>query len=217
MTTTDPDTPPTTDPDTASPATTAADLDALLAHLDNVLGGRFFRDLAPSFKQWDWAAEEIQNAQKRHPQHADLLFHAFILLQPNDELDRMRFELVYRAHCRELLDRVAAGEDTRPGTAAEICCALLETSQLAPLKSAAAGLYMRMWQAAGLPEIPDLPEASHHYEALEKSTIDDHERFARRKLTVADRRLGSINCCGLHDGEDVHCVYARSGLPASEV
>jgi hypothetical protein len=100
----------------------------------------------------------------------------------------MNGEMVYRAHCREILDRVAAGDDTRPGTAAEVCCVMLETSLRTPIRSEAAGLYLRMWHAAGFPSVVDFTEASHHHEALEPSRIDDAEQVARRQLAMPDRR-----------------------------
>lgn len=85
------------------------------------------------------AEEEIAAAQKRHPGTSDRLYHSFMLLVPSHE--RMEYEPVYRSHCRELLDRVAAGGDTRIGTAAEVCCALHDVSLATPLRSSAAGLY----------------------------------------------------------------------------
>ena len=88
---------------------------------------------------------------------------------------------MYRSHCRELLDRVAHGADTRPGTAAECCAALSEASLRAPLHSSAVGLYARMWRLAGLPPTA-LTEVSGHYEALDGALIDDHEAWLRRRL-----------------------------------
>lgn len=156
----------------------------------------------------DWAEAAIAAARRRHPEHADRIWHAFPLLIPTQ--DRMRTEFVYRSHAAELLDRVAAGHDTRPGTAAEVCCALMQTSQLASLRSSASGLYMRMWQQAGFPHIPELTEAGRHHEALERSVIDDHEQYARQRLAVPERHLGDINCTGYHHGETVACVYAQA-------
>jgi hypothetical protein len=69
---------------------------------------------------------------------------------------------------------VARGEETRPGTAAECCIALSDTSLKVPLNTSAAGLYARMWLLAGLPPV-ELSNASAHYEAHEGSLIDDHE------------------------------------------
>lgn len=190
-------------PDTASasPSAGAGDLASLV---DSVLGG----GLAGIFERMDWAEDEIKKARARHPKHSDRLYHSFLLLTPTHE--RMATEFVYRAHCRELIDRVAAGADTRPGTAAEVCCAMLEVTLRTPIRSAAFGLYLRMWHAAGFPDYPEFTEWRGHHEALEQTTIDDHELFARRKLAVADRHLGAIDCSGQHHGDDVNCVYAAS-------
>jgi hypothetical protein len=126
-----------------------------------------------------WAEEEIDAAQHRHPADPDRIWRSFGLLMPTHPL--MGTESVYRAHCRELLDRVARTEDTRPGTAAECCVALSVTSQQVPLSTAAAGLYARMWRKAGLPPT-ELSDASEHYKALEGSLIDDHEAWLRTIL-----------------------------------
>lgn len=160
------------------------------------------------FAQMEWAEQEIDDACRRHPQHPDRLYHSFSLLTPTQE--RMSTEFVFRSHCAELLDRLAAGEDTRPGTAAEICCAMAEVSLATPLRSSAAGLYMRMWRAARFPDLEEFAESSRRHEALERSTIDEHEQFARRRLAVADRRLGDIDCPGRHRGEPVKCPYATA-------
>jgi hypothetical protein len=212
------DTSPALGPDTASalPADLITAAGALLG--DDARG--IFAVMAGAFERMEWAEEEIAAAQARHPRHADRIWHSFSLLVPNSGLERMSYERVYRAHCREILDRVAAGEDTRLGTAVfagEICCALLDTSLLAPLTSAATGLYMRMYQAAGHPQFDELAESSRHHEALEHSLIDDHERFARRQLSMDDRRLGDIDCHGHHHDEEVSCVYAPAGQLAIEV
>jgi hypothetical protein len=95
-----------------------ADLQALVGEMQSV------------FSLIEHAEDEISQAMQRHPGHADRIWHSFSLLTPT--LDRLATEVVYRAHCRELLDRVARGEDTRPATAAECCVALMETSLAAP-------------------------------------------------------------------------------------
>jgi hypothetical protein len=162
--------------------------------------------LAGIFERMDIAEEEITLAQKRHPDASDRLYHSFTLLIPTHE--RMEYEPVYRAHCRELLDRVAAGGDTRIGTAAEMCCTLYDVSLIAPLRSSAAGLYFRAWQSAGLPDFPELVSASENHEALEGSRIDDHEAETRRKLTDPTRTLDKVECRGMHHGEHVTCTLA---------
>ncbi|WP_370973617.1 hypothetical protein [Amycolatopsis sp. cg9] len=176
-----------------------------------------FAVMAGAFERMEWAEEEIAAAQARHPQQADRIWHSFSLLQPNPGLERMASEMIYRSHCREILDRVAAGEDTRPGTAAEGCCALRNTSLVAPLTSAGAGLYLRLWNTAGLPDIDDFAEARTHYEALKKRAMDEHEQFLRSKLAMPDRRLGAIDCDGRHHGNEVDCVYAPAGQLLIEV
>ncbi len=120
----------------------------------------------------------------RHPSAADRIWHGFALLQPTHPL--LYNEMLYRAHCAELLDRVARGDDTRPGTAAECCAAMSEVSLQAPLHTSAVGLYIRMWRQVGLPPI-DL--SGEHYEALDGSLIDDNEAWLRAKLRQPSRVL----------------------------
>lgn len=136
------------------------------------------RTIEPILHALTWAEDEIEAAQRRHPDSADLVGRSFRLLRPTFPL--MRNESVYRSHCRELLDRVISGDDTRPGTAAECCIALAETSQRVPLRSSAVGLYTRMWRLAGLPPVE--PNAGEHYEALFGTVIDDNEAWLRREL-----------------------------------
>ncbi len=151
----------------------------------------FFADtqigLGSAFDAIRLAEDEISAAQKRHPGAADRIWDSFLLLTPTNDL-LTRNDLVFRSHCQELLDRVAAGTDTRPGTAAECCVALCEISQRTPLTTAAAGLYARMWQHAGLPPT-ELGDTTVHYEALEGALIDDHEQILRTKLRQPERQL----------------------------
>lgn len=152
------------------------------------IGADLFRALQVMDQQMAWAEDELSRATKRHPAEGDALYHAFRLLRPHHDL--MATEFVYRSHCREILERVAHQEDTRPGTAAEVCCLCHDASQVAPLTTPAAGLYFRMWAVA----FPDNPahggvDNLSHYEALEGPAIDDLETTARRKLTIPDRKL----------------------------
>ncbi|OBA59031.1 hypothetical protein A5780_21360, partial [Nocardia sp. 852002-20019_SCH5090214] len=155
---------------------------------------RCLSDLEPVFEQIDWAEDEIARAQRRHPRHRNTLYHSFALLTPTHE--RMRQEFVYRAHCRELLDRVAAGLSPASGTAAEVALAVMQASQKAPLNTAAFGLYVRMWIHAGFPHLESVTGSHEHYEAIAKSRIDDLEAETRTRLSVADRVLRSIDCPG---------------------
>ena len=177
--------------------------------------GDFAATVTDTFALIDIAEEEVAAAQQRHPSAASRVWHAFRLLTP-PEHEYMRQERPFRAHCREILDRVAVGADTRTGTAAEVCVLLKQTSLKAPLTSAAFGLYARMWVAAGLPDFPEMEEMSAHHEALESSLIDDHEQTARRQVTVRDRQLGDIECSGRHHGEEVDCDYATAPAGPAE-
>jgi hypothetical protein len=117
---------------------------------------------------------------------ADVLFHSFMLLKPTFPL-LIRAEVPYRAHCREILERMARGEDTRPGTAAEICCVVSEASLRAPMIPAASGLYMRMWDKAGLPEIEGFKDMGEAHEKLDGTSIDALEREVRRNDSLIPR------------------------------
>jgi hypothetical protein len=162
-------------------------------------------ELSDVFEQMEWAEEEIEAAMRRHPDSKDLLFHSFKLLSATHSV--MASEFVFRAHCRELLERVANGEDTRLATAAEVCCACHDASQLAPLTTSAMGLYVRMW-AIAFPDKGVLGDNREHYEALKGANIDSLESESRRKLAVQDRLLDDIECTGQHHGKPVHCKYA---------
>lgn len=180
-------------------------------------------ELDDIFEQVDWAEEEIAAASRRHPTQADALFHAFSLLKPQYSRiarRRMTTEFVYRAHCRELLGRVIAGEDTRPGTAVEAVCALGEAFGATTLRKSAIGLYIRMWKQA-FPDKDIFGDRLQHYEALEKTHIDDHETWIRDKLANKSRAFTMIDCTGQHHGEWVICRYAdparQTTRPATSV
>src|SRR5438128_1794014 len=98
-----------------------------------------------------WAEEEIAAAQVRHPDHQDLLYHSFTLLRPTSP--RMTTEFVYRAHCRELLDRLAAGGNAREATDAEVAVACAQSSLVVLPSPAGISVYMRAWTRA----FPDQP------------------------------------------------------------
>ncbi len=155
----------------------------------------------------DWEEDEIQAAMRRHPRAADTLWHSNMLLCPNDN-GRLTTEWVFRSHCRELLERVAAGEDTRPATDAEICCMTLAIATRTPIRSTASAMHMRLWHRAfpGKPILRD--DEITGYETVRGTKMDDLERETRAKLAVKDRVLGTITCAGQHHGVTVNCAYA---------
>ncbi|WP_205327051.1 hypothetical protein [Glycomyces sp. YM15] len=150
--------------------------------------------------------DAIGSESERHPEAADLLFHARPLLEPTHEA--MRNVDLHLGHARELLARVAVGADTRPATAAEVCIGLSRISQLTPMQSSVNGLYFRMWLQTGMPDVAGIATASEHHEALESSLVDEHEALTRRKLAVSSRVMGNVECDGFHYGKQVKCSYS---------
>jgi len=167
--------------------------------LDGIVSG-LKSDLMGVFERMEIAEDEIAKAQAEHPQAWDLLWHSFSLLQPTHDLMETRF--VFEGHVRELLARVVAGQDTRPGTAAEVCIACCQASLVTPLNTPAAGLYARMWGRA-FPGHPVWADQVGHYEAIEGQTIDTFEAETRARIGRANpwRVLGEVECKGLHHGE----------------
>lgn len=86
---------------------------------DNVIG---------IFKLMGVSEEEIDAAIKDYPEYREKIHDSFCLCCPRMELFATRSPELYRHHVRELIARHLAGEDTRPGTKAEILAALSETS-----------------------------------------------------------------------------------------
>jgi hypothetical protein len=172
-----------------------------------------FSGLSGLFEQMEWAEDEITRAQRRHPEARDRLYHAFKVCTPTHEL--MATEFVYRAHVREQLDRVMAGQDTRPGTDVELICMLSDTSKLAPMNDSGAGLYGRLW-IRRFPQHKVWDDIAPHHEALHSAQIDWAESEARRKLAVRDRQPDN-KCAGMHHGEEVACEFAVREIPAGPV
>lgn len=170
-------------------------------------------DTAAGLVRAVWREDEITAAIGRHPQAENDLWHSTRIVMPAVISPAWDTGFVFRGHVREILERVAAGEDTRPGTAAECCVAMASVSMAIPLHGASAGFYHRMWRKA----FPDHPVTDDsvidHYEFAEGNVIDRHERVVRRKLLVPGRRLdlARIDCDGEHYGRPVACKYQRPG------
>ncbi len=194
------------------PTSAESDVAALAATLMN--------ELASVDAAMDWAEDEIARATRRHPDHADALYHSFGLIRPRDIGPGMGSEFVYRSHAAELLDRIAAGADTRPATAAELCLVCCEASLRAPLHGPTAGVYFRTWLRA-FPDrsiTPGQADEQVHYEKLYGTQIDDLERTLRQKAADPRRQLRDIDCAGKHHGTRVACRYAATPpVPAPAV
>ncbi|WP_327146810.1 hypothetical protein [Nocardia sp. NBC_01327] len=134
-----------------------------------------------------WAEEAISAAQARHPDQHSTLDAAFYLLIPTHP--GMCSGPLYRAHCREILERVSAGADTRPGTAVEVLITL-PTAPTLPLPTTTVALFLRMWKAAELPEIePPAPLPDYEATPYQQLHIDVMEKQVRDQLTQ-DQRPG---------------------------
>jgi hypothetical protein len=149
------------------------------------------------FDQIGIAEDEIELAQGRHgeappPRDHDNriigvrgpLWSSFHLMVPTH--DRMETEIVFRVHCRELLERVAAGHDTRPPTNVEMLLAVAEVSLVTPMTGAATGLYFRLFArvfpAESARMFADAPHTPADYEHMYGETMDDHEALLLHKL-----------------------------------
>lgn len=91
---------------------------------DNVVG---------IFKLMGVAEEEISAAVAAAPSTEAAVNGTFRLLCPRMEFFEHRSPDLYRHHCREIIARELAGEDTRPATKAEILGALSNTSFVSTL------------------------------------------------------------------------------------
>lgn len=171
------------------------------------------REITPDLDRMSWAEEEIAVARRQHPEAADTLWHAFKLLKP---IRAQMAEHVFRSHCRELLLRVVRGQDTRPPTAAEICCIFSDISKVVPFNAMGFGVYARA-SVKIFPDQPQMVERLKHHEALDGDRIDEFEAAVVRQLTIDDRELGVIACGGLHHGVRVHCRYADTAATSTSV
>jgi hypothetical protein len=162
-----------------------------------------------------WADGEIEAAQLRHGERGrGPLWNSFRLLKPTH--DRPWPELVYRAHCRELLDRVAVGADTRPATDAEKLAVLSAASQTAPLNGGAETLYLRL----GTRRFPDIFDGTGEvldiqaYETVHGSRADEYEALLMRKLAQPWRTIGAtieaVEEHGRLTAEEMACKLAAA-------
>ena len=164
----------------------------ILGALDKLTGGTTGAGLGQlldrCFALMGWAEDEITQAQQRHPDAAKRLWDAFLVIQGTHEL--MGTEFVYRAHARELLERVYADEDCRPPTDVEIVCGLSEASLRAPLNTAAVTLYMRLFAQLFPDKQPFAGFDEQAYESVAGRGADDlYARVRRAKGTQQGWRV----------------------------
>lgn len=176
------------------------------------------REVAEASSQADLVEEEIAAAQERWPGSRDALWHSWVLMTPTVTSKAWDTEWVYRGHVRELLDRVAHGQDTRLGTYAEIAMSIAAVALRVPLPAVGAALYFRAWHEA-FPEHEIDAGQRVHLEALYGERASSLEHDLRRKLRQPRRLLemAEITCDGMHWGEPAQCRWALPGRPGPAV
>ena len=154
----------------------------LLGALAEVAGEGTVAAIIGIFSAIEVAEEEIAAFRRQHPEKDRELWNSFMALKITPPL-REKGLTLYRAHCRELLERVVADQDLRPGTDAEILGMISNASLIAPLTHQAAALAFRLadellgWRG-GVEYNEPWPGAA-----------DELAAVLRRKLAVPDRRL----------------------------
>ena len=143
------------------------------------------------FKRMDIAEQEIAAAQERHPEKAGLLWECFALCKPPSLLDG-KADVMYRAHCRELLERVATGEDVAEPTDAELTAAFSVVSLVTPLTDAATFAYVQLFQSVFDDIPPDLAEVMYKITSgLDMAKGDSIRHEASELIDGLKRRLST--------------------------
>jgi len=101
--------------------------------------------ISSAFDHMRIAEEEIAAAKSRYPKKAAELHASFRLLCPGESFAKYAPQ-IYRAHAKELLQRIARGKDLALSTRAELCIVLSEASLLAPLENDYACLYSQSFR-----------------------------------------------------------------------
>ena len=153
----------------------------------DVLGTQLGGKIEATFHRMAWAEDEIVKACERHGEEPDEqgpIWQSFMLLRP---VVQMPNEQVYRSHCRELLERVAGGKDTRPATDAEMLMTLSEFSLNRDLNGSGVGLMIRLFNRV----MGDVPSADDLIGTVAtEQEIDELEQRLLRKLTQEWRTDG---------------------------
>lgn len=115
----------------------------------SVLPGKssnLFDGVGRMFKQMETAEKEIERAILAQSDMGmqGVLFNSFMLIKPTWPVDEGYDDCIYRAHCRELLDRLAAGVSSESGlsriTWAEILVVVSAASYRVPMNNDGAAI-----------------------------------------------------------------------------
>ena len=113
------------------------------AEVKELLGAGLGSAVSTIFGKMEVVEEEIELAQKRHPDHDEELWSMFKWLRPGDSMFEAP-ERLYRCHCKELLQRKVDGKPLNSPTSAEVLNVLRIMSLNAPLKREWVLLYSRL-------------------------------------------------------------------------
>jgi hypothetical protein len=136
-----------------------------------------------TFSCMEIAEEEIARAKLDHPDKRDLLHQTFRLLCPSEGMGALD-PAVYRDHAREIVARVAVGEDTRLGTRAEALVGFSVLSHRSPLTRVAGHAFWLIFDGI-FPGKVERPAPVSEWEASQAVEMIDEMRSARK---VRDRK-----------------------------
>lgn len=126
----------------------------------------------------EWAEESLEEgAENSRPSFT------FLALQPSGPLQTLNSEIVYKAHCKELIGRMERGEDITEGTKAEVVAVLSLNTLRSRLVQDYEHLYVRLFGEL-FPNISErLPqdEGSLSHETY-PGAADEIYRVIRKKL-----------------------------------
>lgn len=132
------------------------------------------------------AEQEIARAQAEHPEHAATLRRVFGVAMPGNLATYG--QTLYRAHVRELLDRVVDGFPFDLGTDAEVLDVLSTASLRAPLGSQAAALFERLFARMFPAEAATVLDGGPRAEPWQGASSELASEI-KRKLRKKDRHL----------------------------
>lgn len=147
-------------------------------------------DIVTTFRLMAIAEEEIAAAKDRAPLQSHLIDGAFRMLCPRMALFGGRSPDLYRHHAREIIARVLAGEDTRPGTQAEVLCVLSESSMRSPLANSALALMEKLVEAIFPGTIPQLFVDDWEFREEWPGAADEVFATTARRITDDSRTAG---------------------------
>jgi hypothetical protein len=156
-----------------------------ICSMDNSLGSR----VGSIFRHMEIAEEEIASAMSRFPDIASAINDKCFMLCFTPTIMTDKGDIVYRAFCREIIERFALGRSTDEATDAEMLCLILEATWKSPLthnaSSAAYILFSKIFDTTITEKIireNDGPILTEEYRGAAQEIIDVGKRKYRRYL-----------------------------------